>query len=437
MKKRMLSIIISVVLSVFLTGCSSIGDTDSLLSPPKPEGNLYEISSALQKSVNGKYTLKYPSSGEYRYPIVTRDINGDGVEEAVALYSTVTDNTVNMHINFISKKDEEWVSVGDITTVASGVEQIVFSDLDGDGVEEIIVGWTVYGSVDKSLGIYSVTSGFLAQRLTEKYSDFIRFDFRGDNTDDILIINHSTKDEIAIAKIVELTKDGVAELGTCALNPAVSLYDSPKISRSGDNAIILLDAVKSEGRVTEILEYGVDGLKNITKRGNIGFDTVALRDQNCKIMDINGDGACEIPVQKVLTQSNSLANANVYETVWYGYNSGAFVPVMSAIMNYSDGYYIIVPEKWSGRISVAGDSSSRIRTVMHIDEETGNSADEIVRVRAVAADLFENYSVPNGGFTLARTQTTVYTALINPAYGGEDRVTESEFSELFRILEEG
>ena len=153
--KKLLALLCAAVLTFTLSGCSTLdGNIDTLLNPPAPTGQLRQVQNALLESVKGELTLKYPTSGEYRSAFVMKDLDGDGVLEALAFYSTTLDNTTNMHINLITKDGSDWVSCGAASIVATGVEKVDFADINGDGKLEILVGWSIYGSVEKRLSVY-------------------------------------------------------------------------------------------------------------------------------------------------------------------------------------------------------------------------------------------------------------------------------------------
>ena len=90
-RKFVLAIMIAVCLC--LSACSMPGAsvTDSL-SPPKPSGELYDIQKALELSVGHGVNLVYPSAGNYRSAIVTKDIDSDGKLEVFSFYSSETDD---------------------------------------------------------------------------------------------------------------------------------------------------------------------------------------------------------------------------------------------------------------------------------------------------------------------------------------------------------
>ena len=78
-------------------------DTDNILSPPELSGELKPIQQALVDSIKGEYTLKYPTYGEIKSAVVTEDLDGDGIKEAFAFYSTSDSEETMMHLNVIVK----------------------------------------------------------------------------------------------------------------------------------------------------------------------------------------------------------------------------------------------------------------------------------------------------------------------------------------------
>ena len=171
---RIIAAVVALILCFSLTGCSMFSaQTERLMTPPELTGDMYPISRAISRSIKGEYQLKYPSAGERRSAIILEDIDDDGVFEAFAFYSTQDDEMTNMHINAVRKGKNGYKSVAEQSVVAGNVERVDFCDLDGDGIEEILVGWEVYGSSEKKLCVYSLAEKSLTQWLSEKYTGFI------------------------------------------------------------------------------------------------------------------------------------------------------------------------------------------------------------------------------------------------------------------------
>ncbi len=434
MLKRLMIVLVSLMMVAILSGCDTItADADPLLAPPKPEGELYDIRAALEKSVAGDFSFKYPTKGDYRSAIVLKDINADGIDEALAFYSTTNDNVVNMHINLIANTENGWFSVGDVKCVASGIDYVKFVDFDYDGTEEILVGWAVYGTVDKSVGVYSATGGRFTQRLLEGYSACTVTDLDGDKNRELFIISLNTKFQTGTAKLIELNKTGVEEIGSCAVDGMVTSYNEPVISTiPGGRFAVMIDAIKGSGMLTEVLYVESGKLLNASFNPEDSSSDKTYRPTTDPIRDINGDGNYEIPNPAVIADTKS--DSTFQKTPWVAFDGKEFTHVLTAIMNYTEGYYISVPTKWENTVTVVSDTVYKTHSVMRIDPETGNSAQEIVRVYAYPTnDAGTGYTMPQGAVELTRNGGNIYYCIIGD-YIGAESVTLEEFRHMFGVL---
>ncbi len=435
--KRFCAIFLILAFVFSLCGCSFRDATDdSLLKPPRPVGEMYDIQQALENAVTEKYTLKFPTSGDYRSAIFQRDINGDGVLEAVAFYSTVADNAVTMHINFIINVGEEWHSVADFRCVATGVELVDFRDMNADGIEEILVGWSVYGTVDKALGVYSFADSKFTQRAMENYTHYLCEDIDKDGNMELFVSHLDSKNESARAKLIRLTDLGLLELGNCVLDNTATSYYKPIVGKlNNGNTAIYFDAVKGSGLITEVLQIKDSVMTNaLTPIDAAPIST--YRSSNVEIRDLNGDGVYGIPMPSLLTQTPGAESENIYITDWYTVGYDKLDYSLSALMNYVDGYYIAVPEKWKNKITVTRDTPNRIRTVMAIDEKTGNSSDVLIKVQTVLIDqkMEEGTVKLENATEIARKGDYCYMVFVGESKS-KAAVTLDEFKNLFKILD--
>ena len=174
MLRKIASLLMCITLVFCFCGCDFFAaDTAELLSPPEPVGDIKPIAEVIKKTSSSDYVMKYPSRGDYRSAVIREDIDSDGKQEAFAFYSITDRDVITMHINAICKRDGEWTSVATQQIVAAGVDKIEFCDLDNDGAKEILVGWQIYGTSEMQLAVYSYSENVFAQRLLQKYTNFI------------------------------------------------------------------------------------------------------------------------------------------------------------------------------------------------------------------------------------------------------------------------
>lgn len=390
MSKKFLSFILMAALCCSLSACDFLEfDGDNLLSPPRLEGELYYIQEALLDFAGDEITLKYPTAGDYRSAFILRDIDGDGTEEAFAFYSKTQDSTVTMHINVMVKEDG-WKSKGDIGVVGSGIEKVAFHDLAGDGVEEISVGWSIYGTVDRQVGVYSFDGNMLTQRTMESYTDFLALDIDSDNADELFIINLNLTDKTSTAKALSVNKSGIEEKGIAALDGNITSYYSPVISTLSDGRpAVYIDAVKGSGTLTELIWYEDGGLKSLYD-GKAEATNLTYRPSIVVSRDFDSDGIIDIPLQSLLLSTKDKEDFDkVYVTDWSYFDGKQINKKVSAFMNYSDGYYITIPTARQDRLHLARKTDSRLRIFYSYNPTDGTQGNEVFRVLVLSKNDYE------------------------------------------------
>ena len=185
--KKLFCLLLVICMFLNFTGCSLFDSNNELVSPPELTGEMYPIGKALRESAGNDYNLKYPTTGDRRSAIVLEDVDSDGIFEAFAFYSTNEDEMTHMHINIIRQNGDDWISVDDLTIVATGVEKVDFCDLNSNGTKEILIGWEVNGSSEKQLSVFSFENDKLVQKLQQPYTSFLCCDLDNNATNELFI----------------------------------------------------------------------------------------------------------------------------------------------------------------------------------------------------------------------------------------------------------
>ncbi len=387
MLKKLFLCVMVLLMALTLCGCDFFAsDTSELLSPPALSDDFKKISLAIEQSNETDYVMEYPQSGEYRSAIVQKDINGDGQNEALAFYSTKDGETEVMNINVICKKDKEWKSVTVQSIVAGGVHRVEFCDLDQDGINEILVGWQIYAASEMQLAVYTFKNNSLNQRMLSRYNHFAVCDLDENNTDDIFIIDTDTKKQQNTASLYGFSKDGVIQIGKCALDSKVQSFGHPVVSElSSGKRAVYIDSVKGIGAITEVIIFEKGALKNPLYDEELLETNKTLRAVNLSTRDFNNDGVLEIPVQLgVPSVAENKAAEKLYLTSWCSFNGELLTSQVTSMVNLIDGYYYNLPVKWIGNIAVLKDTDNCIREIYSYNAETMTVGSSLLYVRAVS-----------------------------------------------------
>ena len=386
MARKLMCILALVLCALILSGCDIFtADTAQLLSPPDLTGDLLPIDEAIKKSVDSNYTLEYPSRGNYRSAVVQHDMNSDGVLEAFAFYSTQSRETTSMNINAIANKNGEWVSIATQSIVAGGVDRIEFSDLDGDGIDEVLVGWEIYGTSERKLAVYSLGENTLTQRLLELYTHFTYCDLDSDDKREVFIVRSFPAESRNTAHLYSLTSVGVSMVSSCELDSSSKTLNHPVVSTlSTGKPAIYIDEIKGVGAVTEVLFLEKGQLQNPLMDIETKETTLTLRTATLESKDINGDGIIEIPVRRdVATVTKNVEGEKQFLTEWCSFTGSTLTPKLTTYMNLNDKYYYVIPKKWIGSIAILRDSENSLVEIYGFDNENNVSTDRLLYIKAV------------------------------------------------------
>lgn len=438
---KIISAILCSALLLSLGGCKGITDftSDSFLQPPKPSGDMYYIQQALEESVEGKFTLKYPTAGQYRSAYILADLMGSGKTEfALAFYSVLSEEkVVSMHLNLMKQIDDKWLSISDVSVSATGVEKVIINDLNGDGISEIIVGWNIYGGVDKRVAVYSLKGVSLVPLIQENYTDIICCDLDESGTDKLFVLSHNTAEGTAAAKLYGLENEKVVAGGSCLIDGNVSSFYEPIVTKlTNGKPAVFVDAVKGAGTQTEIFFVKDGALARVSITANNSGTLATYRNNAVLCSDINNDGRYDIPITDstlgYIPAGNNSSLAGLVK--WSGFDGENFTVSMVAATNYSDGYYLEIPSRWFGKTTVEADVEYRMYTVSVWNTEENTKIGELFKLRTITDVEWDKENNGLEAYTeVARNGNLVYVAATGN-YSGVEKTSYDEISSLIHII---
>lgn len=379
--KGFLTCFAAVLLAVLMSGCSIANlDSKELMRPPRPTGDKAQIQHLIEQNAgNQKYTFKYPQSGDYRSAVILHDINGDGIEEAIGLYRTKDDNP-QTHLVIIDEvgegEEQQWQIVGEFTTALPEVTEVDFADINGDGSDEILVGWNANSTVTNVLSVYSYNNSECTQISSDEiYYDFVVGDFTQSGFDSILIMNLNTSDKDAAASLYcyDDNDKKITLVSEASMDSEVTrLFNviSGKVDGTGVYAAFA-DGVTGLRYNTQVIYFDVAQFQikcRTVQSGLISeYDSLNLKSSAIVSQDINGDGIVEIPLfTKMPSDSTYLGLEYAGLISWCNYSTAndSVDTVRNVVYNSKGGYYYIIPDTWNGNITAVVSDDGRTLTFL-------------------------------------------------------------------------
>lgn len=407
--KRWFPAAVCAALCLFLSSCSVIGTSpEDLMVAPYPTGELRDVLTALQRNVK-KFTPVYPKTGDTRCAFLLRDSEGGRL--AFAFYTLEADP--NTHLNILRQEEDEWKSVFVYNETPGKLETIEFADLDGDGSDEIITAWSLFGSLERQLNIFAIKKDTLSTVFSEEYAGFVLADLNGDELQELVVISREPSVFKAQAGIYRFSEGKWISLGSVPLDGNISEYAKISVSPgTGDAQGVYIDAYKGDGMITDVIlmKNGVP-VSSFMKSTPGSTNTETFRPQNLVSSDVDGDGRVEIPFLTLLPgYADKKAEERAYLTTWKRFDGISFETSFSALINMTDGYYLKFPENWIGHVTILRDNENRARTFKVWDEELSDTLETLLQIRVFSEENWKN--ADKNWILLQKKQGFVYAALL-------------------------
>ena len=411
--KKILLVLASLAFCLAFSGCTVFEtDTEALMRPPVFSEEQAKLNEALAAVIGEDYSLKYPASGGTNSAFIFRDLDEDGIDEAMAFYSTSDNNT---RINILKRSGEDWVSVYEAAGFSGDIENIEFADVD-EKSQVIVINWP------SEIGIYRFEGNRL-ERLhgSECYGSEIT-DMDGDGYSDIIIFKGTNMDR-SILNVFHHYNGRILLSEDVATHAEYSEIFDSKVGMLGNGkTAYFMDSEIYEGvYLTEILtvegntvtEQTIDDFVEdetssqeeedptgtiVIVGGNLGKRRIFTRNTAVSCMDINNDGIMEFPVE-VREDYAREASEKVYYLEFMQYNGSVSEAVWHGVANSEAGYLFSVPYEWNSTAEATIDSSSGELRFKNI--KTGEI---IIKIHTVLKsdyqDKYENYifAAENGEF---------------------------------------
>lgn len=446
-----------------LCGCSGdfIGEDKHLMRPPYPAGEARRIQEQLTKKL-GAVTLKYPKTGSYRSAIIQYDLDGDGRSEALVFYREKESEPIQIAV--LQRGEKQWELVSTKKSEGGEVDRVIFGDIDNDGNQEIVVGWTMYSTglniistyrfADRQISAIEVReySEVQTANISVAYTDMQVYDFDNDGCDEIIASYINLSEMTATAKLLEYHRgvdnsDAMSVTDTAPLDGHVLRYAETKIAKLTDDGIygVVLDGYKDNSTmITEYVYWDSRNIDLITPFYDESEFAVTCTARNiyAASRDIDSDGVIDIPVTSLLPGYDETSENPVYLTSWYNIDfedaTYTFISRKRTVLNTADNYSVTWQTSWNGAMTCRLDSGNHILSFYRYQKDKFAFSDEIFRIRVFSEKEWKQQlsdAKQNGirmDYTiLASDNDNVYVAIFSP---GQNMVDTKAVSSYFSLM---
>lgn len=301
MKRKIAALLLAAAL---LTGCSAVGDVETLLRAPQLAGESAALQKALNSYLGGSATLKYPASGDFLSPFAFGDWDGDGVDEAAVLYTADTTSS-NVCLAVLEPSGENgWRVSQAIEGLAAEVERFSAAHLKDKTSLQLLAGY-ISPQGDRYLVVYQYDGSRLTTVISKSYTDMILADFTGKGDTQDLVLALPPDSELGGVTLQLLTANDGEFRSTQTLNLGEDVYSSCAALHAGtgsdDGMYLVMDAwTGTSSLVSDIILYDPatgflqpyrPGSMSDIQRSTMRYHTNLL---SC---DIDENGTIDIPVE--------------------------------------------------------------------------------------------------------------------------------------------
>lgn len=418
MKPKFRAAALAASLSFALSGCGSLysSDVETLLRAPQLSGEGSAVQKALSSYIGTSATLKYPASGDFLSPFLFGDWDGDGVQEAAALY-TADSLSANVWLAILEPNGDNWRVSQSVEGLSGAVQHITTAHLkDSDSLQII----TSYDSAqgDRYLVVYQYYDDTLQTVIQQAFTHMILTDITAQPDTEDLVMALPTETDDGGVNLQLLTNQEGEFRSTQYLAVGAGNFDGCAALQAGENSgtpYLVVDGWATAGAnslASSIIIYDAETGFLTTKpvEATADFYRATLRyDPNLLSCDIDGNGTIDIPIElsdggeRTETVENRLKFL-----LWKDYSNARGGRSRFGVYDSDYGYFVPLPESMHGSVLLRANGTG---TGWVICNSTGDTV--YCEFRVVSAEVSaENY------FRIANVgEQQLQVRIVTPYYG--------------------
>lgn len=437
MKKRTKILLPALLLAVIVMLCGCVRTVDELYRVPRRSVGYRNLQAAMEQQMES-LSFCAPGSGENQQAVQMADLNGDGIEEVI-LFAKANDDRP-LKILIFSFLDGDYSLTGKIECAGAAFNQVEYVQMDGKPGLEIVVCTELSDQLPRNISVHGFSGGAVQELLSTECRRFLCCDLDGNGVSDLLVLNagedasgHGT------VTLFGMTGEELLPWGSATLSR--SIENMKRIMTGGlsggQQAVFVASAADEDTIVTDVFAL-VDGkLTNISQASESGTGVNTLRNLYVYGEDIDHDGEMELPslISVKAPSSVELRKHGEHLIRWYAMTAqGEEVTKLYTYHNYQQLWYMTLRPDTARRICVVHEDDGSYSFLLWNEEGTGLT--KLWTVYVLTGDDRSALAAKENRFILMKTDSAVYAAMLEPAaqdYG----ITAEDLIEAFHLIRRG
>ena len=456
MKKNWMAAALLSAVLLCLSGCA-FASPEELYAVPRASEDYKNLQDQIDLVRGAGAEYAGPLFGTNTQPVQLMDLDGDGVQEALAFFrSTDAEDAHPLKIYIYRQTDDGNYEVWNIVEGdAPAINSISYEDLDGKTTpagnldKELVVSWRLSDKIYR-LEAFSVTGQEVEALLPAvSYTEYVLWDMDKDNQKEIVIITLNTVDSVYQADYYDYQSGQMVLRSTAPLSGKITGLASntrPLTSYLYNDGIaepaIFVTSTLITGVVTDIFAWRDDELVNITLDPATGMSDSTFRlNTSISIQDINGDGYPEVPKPTALPTPDASSSLDFWQVQWMQYDLwGEATVVSTTYYNGEDGWYLEMPECWQGRVALSrlDNSGSGERGVLFYpysaQQSEGVAMRPFLSIYRLTGPNRMTRANAEGRFILLEEDDVIYAAQFHDGSGWDCGVDQEGLRALFHLI---
>ena len=415
MKKNKKLLVPALLLTASVLLCGCVRTVDELYQVPRRSEGYQNLQAVMDLALEG-LSYSAPRSGDNQQAVQTSDLDGDGVEE-ILLYAKGSDEHP-LKILIFAMQNGEYGLRDRLELAGSSFSQVEYVQMDGKPGMELVVGTELSDQLLGGVAVYGFGSGESVELMHTGCRRFLCCDLNEDSISDLVVLGSGQEDTVqGTVRLFSVTGEQLLPRGIARLSRPLDQMMRIMTGglSGGQEAVFVASTVDPKTVVTDVFALVDGALTNISQSGETGTTVSTLRNNYVYGEDIDHDGEMELPslISVKMPSTADPRRDREHLIRWYALTDrGEQITKRYTFHNYEQMWYMTLRSDTATRVCVVQEDDGSFSFLLWNEE--GTELDKLWTVYVLTGDGRSALAAQENRFILMKTDSAVYAAELGP-----------------------